>query len=80
MKKKEIEVAASAADSSPITGTMESNSLFTRREMLGIAGMAGLAALTGIALMLLRRLRENGLVSPVSSATGVSRLHMRTGS
>src|SRR5919202_649397 len=44
MKKKEIEVAASAADSSPITGTMESNSLLTRREMLGIAGMAGLAA------------------------------------
>ncbi len=36
MKKEEVEVAASAADSSPITGTMESNSLFTRREMLGI--------------------------------------------
>jgi len=28
---------------------MESNPLFTRREMLGITGMAGLAALTGIA-------------------------------
>ena len=48
MKKKEIEVAASAVDSSPITGTMESNSLSTRREMLGITGMAGLAALTSI--------------------------------
>src|SRR4051794_33912879 len=35
MKKKEIEVAASAADSSPITRTMDSNSLSTRREMLG---------------------------------------------
>ena len=49
MKEKQIEIAARAADSSPITETMESNSLFTRREMLGIAGMAGLAALTGIA-------------------------------
>src|SRR3982750_3522153 len=44
MKKKKIEVAASSADSSLITGTMESNFLFTRREMLEIAGMAGLAA------------------------------------
>ena len=48
MKKKQSEIAARAADSSPITETMEPNSLFTRREMLGITGMAGLAALTGI--------------------------------
>src|SRR5215469_15628870 len=48
MQKREIEIAARTADSSPITGTMESNSLFTRREMLGITGMAGLAALTGL--------------------------------
>jgi len=48
MKKKEIEIPASAADSSPITGTMGSNSLFTRREMLGLTGMAGLSAATGI--------------------------------
>ena len=51
MKKKQIEIATRTADSSPITETMESNSLFTRREMLGItglAGMAGLTALTGI--------------------------------
>src|SRR5215471_4610925 len=47
MKKNQIEVAARAADSSPITETMDSNSLFTRREMLGLTGMAGLAALTG---------------------------------
>src|SRR6201986_5203817 len=49
MKKKQIEIAARAADSSPVTKTMESHCLFTRREMLGITGMAGLAALTGIA-------------------------------
>jgi len=60
MKKREIEIAAGAADSSPITETpiaetMEPSSLFTRREMLemtgmaGLAGMAGLTALTGIA-------------------------------
>jgi hypothetical protein len=48
MKNKEIEVPASAADSSPITGTMGSNPLFTRRGMLGIAGMAGLSAATSI--------------------------------
>src|SRR5206468_1571236 len=49
MQKKQIEIAARAADSSPITETMESNSLFTRREMLGITGMAGLAGLTALA-------------------------------
>jgi hypothetical protein len=48
MEKRQIEIAASAADSSSNTETMESNSLFSRREMLGLAGMAGLAALTGI--------------------------------
>ena len=46
MNKRQIEIAARAADSSPITETMESNSLFTRREMLGMAGMAGMAGLT----------------------------------
>jgi hypothetical protein len=44
MKKTEIGVAASAADSPPFTGTRESNSLFTRREMLGTASMSVLAA------------------------------------
>ncbi len=48
MKEKQIEIAARAADSSPITETMESNSLFTRREMLGITGMAGLAGMTAL--------------------------------
>ena len=49
MKKEQIEIAAKAAGSFPITEPMESNSLFTRREMLGLTGMAGMAALTGIA-------------------------------
>jgi hypothetical protein len=49
MAKKQAEIAARAADSFPITETMESNPLLTRREMFGITGMAGLAALTGIA-------------------------------
>jgi hypothetical protein len=48
MKKKQIEIAARAADSSPITETRESNSLFTRREMLGMAGLAGMAGLTAL--------------------------------
>lgn len=47
MNKEQIETAASA-DSS-VTKTMESNSLLTRRAMLGLTGMAGMAALTGIA-------------------------------
>jgi hypothetical protein len=80
MKKKQIEIAARAADSSPVTETMESHSLFTRREMLGITGMAGLAALTGIAPDAVRRLRKDALVSPALSAIGASRLHVRTGS
>src|SRR5438270_13922576 len=49
MKKEQIEIAAKAARSSPITEPMESNSPFTRREMLGLTGMAGMAAFTGIA-------------------------------
>jgi hypothetical protein len=47
MTNKQTEIAAGAADSFPITEIMESNRLFTRREMLGMAGMAGLTALAG---------------------------------
>jgi hypothetical protein len=46
VKKTQIELAARPEDSSPISETMESHSLFTRREMLGMTGMAGLASLT----------------------------------
>lgn len=49
MEKKPIEIAVRAGEFSPVAETMESNSLFTRREMLGLTGMAGVAALTGIA-------------------------------
>lgn len=42
-KQQEITVAK---DSFPISEIMESNPLFTRREMLGMAGMAGIMALT----------------------------------
>ena len=49
MKKKRIEAAATVANSSRTTDAMESNSLFSRREMLGIAGMAGVMDLTGTA-------------------------------
>src|SRR6202789_559253 len=49
MKEKQIEMITSAADSSPITETVDSKSLLTRREMLEITSMAGLSALTGIA-------------------------------
>ncbi|HZY63222.1 MAG TPA: hypothetical protein VFE38_11905 [Edaphobacter sp.] len=47
MNEKQIEIAASVADSSPIT-EVESKPLFTRREMLGMASMAGIAGLTGL--------------------------------
>ena len=46
MAKKQTEIAITAPDSFPITEIIESNPLFTRRQMLGITG---LAALTGIA-------------------------------
>src|SRR4030095_11592181 len=36
------------ADSLPINEIMESDPLFTRREMLGVAGVAGLTALAGM--------------------------------
>ena len=49
MANKQTEIPHKAADSFPITEMMESGSLFTRREMLGIAGMAGLTALAGSA-------------------------------
>ncbi len=49
LKEKQIETAARAANSSPITGNVEPNSVFTRREMLGLASMAGMAGLTGLA-------------------------------
>ncbi|HKO18377.1 MAG TPA: hypothetical protein VJU82_05785 [Acidobacteriaceae bacterium] len=46
MNEKPTEIATMATD--PVTETVESKSLLTRREMVGLAGMAGLAALTGI--------------------------------
>ena len=54
MKDNQIEVAASAADSSPIPETAiaetpQSNAHFTRREMLEITSMAGLTAFAGLA-------------------------------
>ncbi len=49
MKKNQIGIVPEAAASSPITGMMKSNSVFTRREMLELAGVAGLATFTGVA-------------------------------
>jgi hypothetical protein len=49
MKKNQIGIDLEAAASSPLTGMMKSNSLFTRREMLELTGVAGLATFTGIA-------------------------------
>lgn len=48
MSKKQTETTAREADSFPINEIIESNPIFTRREMLGITGIAGIAALTGI--------------------------------
>ena len=58
---------------------MESNPLFTRREMLGI-GWPVWRLWPASQPVLFRRLRKNGLVSPVSSPIGLLRDHMRTGS
>jgi hypothetical protein len=49
LKKNQIGIVTKAAASSPITGTMKSTSLFTRREMLELTGAAGLATFTGVA-------------------------------
>ncbi|MEP6595258.1 MAG: hypothetical protein ABJA71_04890, partial [Ginsengibacter sp.] len=47
MARKQTEFAAGTKDSFPITEIMESNPLFTRREMLAMAGVAGITALAG---------------------------------
>ncbi|MDA0196792.1 MAG: hypothetical protein O2887_17165 [Bacteroidetes bacterium] len=49
MAKKQPEIIARVTDSFPTTETIEQNLLFTRREMLGMAGAAGLTALMGVA-------------------------------
>ena len=51
-REKQSDMADTVADASPISQApisqaMESHSLFTRREMLGLTAMAGMAALTG---------------------------------
>src|SRR3984957_6475560 len=49
MRENQIDIPPSAADSYPITETMDSILLLTRREMLGMTAMAGMAAVSGIA-------------------------------
>src|ERR1700722_18595437 len=49
MRENQIDIPPSAADSYPITETMDSIQLLTRREMLGMTAMAGMAAVSGIA-------------------------------
>ncbi len=48
MNKNQIRIVPEAAASSPVTGMVKSNSLFTRREMLELTGVAGVATFTGI--------------------------------
>ena len=47
MTRKQREFAAGTQDSFPPTEIMESNPLFTRREMLAMVGVAGITALAG---------------------------------
>lgn len=47
MAKKQTEIAAEATDSFSINEIMESKSLFTRREILAMAGLAGITVLAG---------------------------------
>src|SRR6476646_5100763 len=49
MAEKQTEIESKVADLFPINEIIESNSMFTRREMLGLAGMAGLTALANSA-------------------------------
>lgn len=46
MGKKAADIATKSTNLFPINEILESNPIFSRRKMLGIAGMAGLAALT----------------------------------
>ena len=49
MSKKRTSTAIEGADSFPINEIMDSNPYFTRRQLLGMAGMLGLSALAGTA-------------------------------
>lgn len=76
MAKKQTEIAAMATDSVPITETIESNLLFTRRQMLGITGMAGLAALTGVASgTVTQTAKERPRIACLVSYWGATRSH-----
>ena len=59
MAKKPSEIAGSAADSFPINEIIESNPRFTRREMLGMAGVASLTAIAGNATAALPQTMQN---------------------
>lgn len=59
MAKQQSETAVPAANSFPINEIIESNPTFTRREMLGMAGLVGLTALAGNAAAAFPQTQQN---------------------
>ncbi len=63
-------------DSSPMNEIIESNPIFTRREMLGITGIAGLAALTGISTDAMGRTQaKKPRIAVLATFWGATRSH-----
>jgi hypothetical protein len=76
MAKKQPHIADGTTDSFPINEIIESNPLFTRREMLGVTGMAGLAALAGPAVGAVRVTQQaKPRIAVLASYWGETRSH-----
>ena len=75
MTNKKAEIASGTATPSSTTETMESNALFTRREMVGITGIAGLAALTDMATGAVSQAATRPRIACLVSYWGATRSH-----
>ncbi|SKB30141.1 hypothetical protein [Daejeonella lutea] len=76
MAKKQDETAAGSADSFPINEIIDSNPVFTRREMLTMASVVGLTALTGnVASAFPRTPQARPRIAVLASYWGATRSH-----
>ncbi|MES3018438.1 MAG: hypothetical protein V4721_11695 [Bacteroidota bacterium] len=76
MANKQDEIAGEAADSFPINEIVNSNPVFTRREMLGMAGVVALTALTGnVAAAFPRTPQARPRIAVLASYWGATRSH-----
>jgi hypothetical protein len=75
MAKKQNESTAKATNSSPITQIIESNPIFTRRQMLGITSIVGLTALTGTSGAFAQTQQKRPRIACLVTYWGATRSH-----